>query len=507
MRGQAMERSNSNGISSRFKWILAAVLALPLLVYGSINTLDLLVANRLDVDNVRIDGNTISTLDTNGDLLLSPNGTGLVAIPGITANRAIITNGTNRLTASAVTSTELGFLSGITSSVQTQLDAKQARSTLTTKGDLYVATGAATVVRQGVGTNEQTLIADSAQTNGIKWGTLQIAGGGTGQVTANAALNALLPTQTGNSGKYLKTDGSNSSWSDTTIQRVVTKTSADSPYTATLNDDYIIANTSGGNITINFPSAASSTGKVWHIKKSSNSNKVILDGNGAENIDLDATIDLIKDRASITIYSDGTQLNIRAIKDPWLVDANISGADVSLGAVDVTAYTGLTNGSLSLTNNLGSLTAQIACATTTASSGLNCNPASESVGIAFIPPRSMDVLACVSFGVLASVTAVQDAEFTFQVVETPNNAQTISEEANSRVPGWVGNGATAMRVGLPYRLCGRINVIRTDSTTYAATLRLFYEMNQTGGGTYSISADGDVNSGQLDIHWEIYPLN
>ena len=42
--------------------------------------------------------------------------------------------------------------------------------------------------------------------------TLAIASGGTGQTTANAAFNALAPSQTGNSGKYLTTDGSNTSW-------------------------------------------------------------------------------------------------------------------------------------------------------------------------------------------------------------------------------------------------------------------------------------------------------
>ena len=42
-----------------------------------------------------------------------------------------------------------------------------------------------------------------------------IALGGTGQTTANAALNALLPSQTGNSGKTLTTDGTNSSWVST----------------------------------------------------------------------------------------------------------------------------------------------------------------------------------------------------------------------------------------------------------------------------------------------------
>jgi hypothetical protein len=43
-------------------------------------------------------------------------------------------------------------------------------------------------------------------------GTLAIANGGTGQATANAALNALLPVQTSNANKYLQTNGTNTSW-------------------------------------------------------------------------------------------------------------------------------------------------------------------------------------------------------------------------------------------------------------------------------------------------------
>jgi hypothetical protein len=42
--------------------------------------------------------------------------------------------------------------------------------------------------------------------------TLAIASGGTGQTTATAAFNALAPSQTSNSGKYLTTDGTNTSW-------------------------------------------------------------------------------------------------------------------------------------------------------------------------------------------------------------------------------------------------------------------------------------------------------
>ena len=35
---------------------------------------------QLNVDNLRLDGNTISSTDTNGDILLAPNGTGFVGI-------------------------------------------------------------------------------------------------------------------------------------------------------------------------------------------------------------------------------------------------------------------------------------------------------------------------------------------------------------------------------------------------------------------------------------------
>lgn len=51
-------------------------------------------------------------------------------------------------------------------------------------------------------------LAEGADSSGV----LAVSNGGTGQTTANAALNALLPTQTGNSGKTLVTDGTNTSW-------------------------------------------------------------------------------------------------------------------------------------------------------------------------------------------------------------------------------------------------------------------------------------------------------
>ena len=52
----------------------------------------------------------------------------------------------------------------------------------------------------------------ASSTSALTTGTLPIASGGTGQTTAQAAIDALLPTQSGNNGKYLTTDGTNSSW-------------------------------------------------------------------------------------------------------------------------------------------------------------------------------------------------------------------------------------------------------------------------------------------------------
>jgi microcystin-dependent protein len=58
---------------------------------------------------------------------------------------------------STVSATEIGYLDGVTSAIQTQLDAKTAKSTLTTTGDIYYASGANTPARLGIGSTSQVL--------------------------------------------------------------------------------------------------------------------------------------------------------------------------------------------------------------------------------------------------------------------------------------------------------------------------------------------------------------
>jgi hypothetical protein len=110
--------------------------ATPKTVYSGTGTATALKVGttNIEVDNIRIDGNTISTRDTNGDLVLSPNGTGSVVISNVE-----ITGGT--ITGASFP----GSFTGITLIESTTL-----------------ATGAAAA---GVNLNGNTLGADGTDTN------------------------------------------------------------------------------------------------------------------------------------------------------------------------------------------------------------------------------------------------------------------------------------------------------------------------------------------------------
>jgi hypothetical protein len=78
-------------------------------------------------------------------------------------------------------------------------------------------------------------------------GTVAIANGGTGQTTANSAFNALAPSQASNSGKYLTTNGTDTSWA--TLSGVGTVTSVSG--TGTVNGLTLTGTvTSSGSLTL-----------------------------------------------------------------------------------------------------------------------------------------------------------------------------------------------------------------------------------------------------------------
>lgn len=93
-------------------------------------------------------------------------------------------------------------------------------------------------------------------------GTLGIAKGGTGQTTASAAINALLPSQTGYSGRVLSTDGSGVlSWIAAGGTGTVTAVAV-----STTGVSSVLSFSIGGTATINPTLNVSVTGTAGYLK-------------------------------------------------------------------------------------------------------------------------------------------------------------------------------------------------------------------------------------------------
>lgn len=149
----------------------------------------------------------------------------------------------------------------------------------------------------------------------ISSGTVAIANGGTGQTSANAAFNALAPSQTGNSGKYLTTDGSNSSWatvpsnapglSGTRASPTAVTAAGGVVFSGSAYENYYFLQGSGGAVTITANpqiSAGSLVGqRMVLIGRSATNTITLADGNG---LSLNGSIVLGLD-STITVVWDG----------------------------------------------------------------------------------------------------------------------------------------------------------------------------------------------------------
>jgi hypothetical protein len=127
-----------------------------------------------------------------------------------TADRTITfpdETGTVQLRVTDVSDTEIGYLNGVTSGIQTQLDGKVDESLFDAKGDLLVASADNTPAKLTVGTDGYILTANTSAANGIEWaaapvgyspptlGSTQIASGAT--VTTISGLTLSSPTISG----------------------------------------------------------------------------------------------------------------------------------------------------------------------------------------------------------------------------------------------------------------------------------------------------------------------
>jgi len=124
---------------------------------------------------------------------------------------------------------------------------------------------------------------------------LPVSMGGTGQTSTNNVLNSLLPAQPGNSGKYLTSDGSNTSWA--TISTMMPSSTISSNITLSSFNKYFVDTSTARTLTLPAsPSVgdeiyifdASGTAGTYNITIARNSNLIngnagnlIIDINGA----------------------------------------------------------------------------------------------------------------------------------------------------------------------------------------------------------------------------------
>ena len=157
------------------------------------------------------------------------------------------------------TDTEINYVGGVTSAIQTQIDSKTTNATHS--GEVTGAT-ALTIADNVV--DEANLKVSNAPSNGYY---LQAQSGNTGGMTW--AEVDVLPSQTSNSGKFLTTNGSAASWAvlDTDAN---TTTKGLYEHAHTIASNYSISSgnnaLSAGPVTINSSiSVTIPTGSTWII--------------------------------------------------------------------------------------------------------------------------------------------------------------------------------------------------------------------------------------------------
>jgi hypothetical protein len=172
----------------------------------------------LDIAAVKTQLNTDGYITTSSTSTLTNK---TLTSPKINEDVAVTATATeiNILDGATLSTTELNYVDGVTSSIQTQLDAKVDESLFDTKGDILVASADNTPAKLAVGTNGYLLTANSSATNGVEW----------------AAAPVSLPSQSGENGKYLTTDGTTASWA-TLVVPIETGTATVSANTATTVD-------------------------------------------------------------------------------------------------------------------------------------------------------------------------------------------------------------------------------------------------------------------------------
>ena len=161
-------------------------------------------ASSLLNDGISLSGNTISATRSNDDLVLSPSGTGVVAMTNLTVDSNInITD--NEIKTTQTNSDLVLSASGTGSVVVAKADINGGAIDDTALGATTPAAGTFTTISStGTATIDGVVITDNTIATTTN-ADLQLTGAGTGTVSINGIK---MPTSDGSANQLLKTDGS-----------------------------------------------------------------------------------------------------------------------------------------------------------------------------------------------------------------------------------------------------------------------------------------------------------
>lgn len=223
---------------------------------------------QLDVDNVEINGNTISSTDINGDLILTPNGTGDLVFDGLnwpqadgSVGQAITTNGAGQLGWSSIPSVTPAALTSVSdSNVTITLGGTPATALLQASSITMGWSGLLPISRGGTNTSTLGSAGQLAQSDGTKY----------------AWTTATYPATATATGTILRADGTN--WVATTATYPATTSINHILYSSANNVIGEIADAVGGVLVSNatgVPSMLANPADNYRVLMSKNADKPV----------------------------------------------------------------------------------------------------------------------------------------------------------------------------------------------------------------------------------------